>query len=88
MGEVESPRAGSVPVGVLSGGVFRFFCAEWSIVAETCLGSGELAGFYARWWGAAESPITGSVPVECFWAGVCVFLRGMVACRGNMLVFW
>jgi hypothetical protein len=68
-------------------GVSGFFRTGWLIVAEICLFSGELAWFCAWWWGAVESPITGSVPVECCWAWFCGFSRGMVDCRGNMLGF-
>jgi hypothetical protein len=68
-------ESGVCPCGVLSGLGLRFFCAGWLLVLEICLGSGELAEFCAWWWGAAESPITGSVPGGVLLGGGLRFFR-------------
>jgi hypothetical protein len=80
-------ESGVCPCEVLLGGGLVFFRAGWLIVAAICLFSGELAGFCEGWRFAVESPRAGSVPGECFWAGFCVFSRGLAACCGSMFDF-
>jgi hypothetical protein len=74
---------GVCPRGVLSGLVSFFFRAGWLLVAERCLGSGEVAWVCAWWWGSVESPIMGSVPGECCRAWFRFFSCGLLAHREN-----